>query len=123
MRADEAYRQPSNGGRAPRPAGRTPVAIRRSRSMGGTPMTAVHERTIARAAGEDTADGADRLEDADRYAIERAKWDAHAATIDDPIEGAPPGEDFGSYVRRQKLLPGVAEFLGDLQGKEVIEYG
>jgi len=86
-------------------------------------VTAVRERTMARDAGEDAAEHAGRRQPADRYAIERAKWDAHAAATDDRIKGAPPGEDFGTFARRQKLLPGVAEFLGDLQDREVIEYG
>jgi SAM-dependent methyltransferase len=80
-------------------------------------MTAVKERTSAQDAGQHH-----RLHE-DRYAVERAKWDAHAVATDDLVEAAPPGEDFGTFVRRQKLLPGVAEFLGDLEGKEVIEYG
>ena len=80
-------------------------------------MTAVHERTIERNATGHPPD------QAERYAIERAKWDSHAATADEAIESPPPGEDFGSYARRQTLLPGIAEFLGDLRDKEVIEYG
>jgi SAM-dependent methyltransferase len=61
----------------------------------------------------------------DKYAIERAKWDAHAHHVDTsaPIEVPPPGADFASYCRSDKLLPGVAEFLGDLEGKRVVEYG
>ena len=59
----------------------------------------------------------------DRYAIERAKWDAHASTASEPIAPLPPGADFDSYARRDPLLPGVAEFLGDLRGKRVVEYG
>jgi 2-polyprenyl-3-methyl-5-hydroxy-6-metoxy-1,4-benzoquinol methylase len=58
----------------------------------------------------------------DRYAIERAKWDAHAATID--LDFGPSGDvDFATYARRQTLLPGIAEFLGDLRDKRVVEYG
>jgi 2-polyprenyl-3-methyl-5-hydroxy-6-metoxy-1,4-benzoquinol methylase len=89
-------------------------------------MAAVHERTSARDQTHDLHDLHD-LDDLDdqrgRYAIERAKWDAHATTADEAIECPPPGEDFGTYARRQTLLPGVAEFLGDLDGKQVIEYG
>lgn len=59
----------------------------------------------------------------ERYEIERAKWDAHAGTRFDTIEPPPPGEDFASRASREALLPGVAEFLGDLRGKRVIEYG
>jgi SAM-dependent methyltransferase len=60
---------------------------------------------------------------AERYAIERAKWDAHAGDKTEPIKLPRPGEDFGSYAERDSLLPGIAEFLGDLRGKRVIEYG
>ena len=80
-------------------------------------MTTVHERTIERNAD----DGLD-LDD-QRHAVERLKWDTHAATTDEAIEPPPPGEDFSSYARRQVTLPGIAEFLGDLRGKRVIEYG
>lgn len=59
----------------------------------------------------------------DRYAIERAKWDAHASTASEPIAPLPPGADFDSYARRDPLLPGVIEFLGDLRGKRIVEYG
>jgi 2-polyprenyl-3-methyl-5-hydroxy-6-metoxy-1,4-benzoquinol methylase len=59
----------------------------------------------------------------ERYAIERAKWDTHADTTSEAITPPKPGEDFASYARRDALLPGVAEFLGDLRGQRVIEYG
>jgi SAM-dependent methyltransferase len=59
----------------------------------------------------------------DRYAIERAKWDAHAGDHDEPIEILPPGVDFATRAADDKLLPGVADFLGDMHGKRVIEYG
>ena len=59
----------------------------------------------------------------ERYTIERAKWDAHADTRFDKIEPPPPGEDFASHAARESLLPGIAEFLGDLRGKRVVEYG
>jgi len=59
----------------------------------------------------------------ERYAIERAKWDAHAGDVTEPIVPPAPGVDFASFARRETLLPGVAEFLGDLDGKRVVEYG
>lgn len=59
----------------------------------------------------------------ERYEIERAKWDAHAGTTLQSITPPAPGEDFASRATRDSLLPGVAEFLGDLHGKRVIEYG
>lgn len=59
----------------------------------------------------------------ERYAIERAKWDAHAGTTHEAITPPAPGDDFTTYAARDRLLPGVSEFLGDLTGKRVIEYG
>jgi len=77
----------------------------------------IHERR-SRAQATD-----DRTEHADRHAVERAKWDAHADTTEASIEAPPLGEDFASFAGSQTLLPGVAEYLGDLRGKRVIEYG
>ena len=59
----------------------------------------------------------------ERYAIERAKWDAHAGSLSEPIVALAPGVDFASVAKSETLLPGVAEFLGDLRGKRVVEYG
>jgi SAM-dependent methyltransferase len=59
----------------------------------------------------------------ERYAIERAKWDAHAGDTNEPIIPPKEGEDFSTWAHRDPLLPGVAEFLGDLRGKRVVEYG
>ncbi len=59
----------------------------------------------------------------ERYTIERAKWDAHAGTTSEAITPPRPGEDFASFAKRDSLLPGIAEFLGDLRGQRVIEYG
>ena len=61
--------------------------------------------------------------DAERYAIERAKWDAHAGDHDEPITILPPGVDFTTQAPRDKLLPGIAEHLGDLRGRRIVEYG
>lgn len=59
----------------------------------------------------------------ERYAIERAKWDAHAGTTTEPIVPPEPGLDFVAFARNDPLLPGVADFLGDLRDKQVVEYG
>ena len=59
----------------------------------------------------------------ERYAIERAKWDAHAGDTTEPIVPPKDGEDFASMARRDALLVGIGDFLGDLHGKRVIEYG
>lgn len=59
----------------------------------------------------------------ERYRIEQAKWDSLA-------ERAPAKDDalyvagtFHEAARRDPLLVGVAEFLGDLSGLRVLEYG
>ena len=54
---------------------------------------------------------------------ERLKWDAlaHSASESDLL--LPPDASFASYAAESTTLPGVAEFLGDLAGKRVIEYG
>ncbi len=59
----------------------------------------------------------------ERYAIERAKWDAHAGTTTEPIVLPAPGTDFVAFAKTDALLPGVTDFLGDLRDKQVIEYG
>jgi 2-polyprenyl-3-methyl-5-hydroxy-6-metoxy-1,4-benzoquinol methylase len=57
-----------------------------------------------------------------RYAIERAKWDAHAhhAAGFKPLAS---DETFETFCARELLLVQVAAFLGDVRGKDVIEYG
>lgn len=59
----------------------------------------------------------------DRFAIERAKWDAHAGEATTPIRPLPPEADFAWQCARDKLMPGVGEYLGDLHGMRVVEYG
>jgi SAM-dependent methyltransferase len=59
----------------------------------------------------------------ERYAIERAKWDAHAGDPNEPLVAPPPDADFVSVASKETLLPGIVEFLGDLRGKRVVEYG
>ena len=59
----------------------------------------------------------------ERYAIERAKWDAHAGDTNEPIVPPVDGEDFATFAARDPLLPGVVDFLGDLRGKQIVEYG
>lgn len=59
----------------------------------------------------------------ERYRIERAKWDAHAGDPTKPLKPLEPGEDFASRLRDDPLMPGVVDFLGDLRGRQVIEYG
>jgi SAM-dependent methyltransferase len=60
---------------------------------------------------------------AQRYEVERAKWDAVAEAEAGAATMLPPYSDFGDYVRRHRDLDGVAEFLGNLEGKHVLEFG
>ena len=57
------------------------------------------------------------------YAVEVAKWDALASepTSDERLLVA--DADFGAYARRDTTTAGMAEFLGDLRGREVLELG
>ncbi len=60
---------------------------------------------------------------ADRFTTERAKWDSHAR---DPKSGSfkplPPEADFAWYCAKDPLMVGMAEHLGDLHGRRVLEY-
>jgi SAM-dependent methyltransferase len=61
-----------------------------------------------------------------RHESERRKWDAHARAAlprlqDLPV--TPEGTTFRDYARGRLLLDGMADFLGDLEGREVLEYG
>jgi len=63
-----------------------------------------------------------------RYAIERAKWDAHAhhtveAQALGPKDLVPEDTTFASYAADHLSMAGMAGFLGDLHGKRVLEYG
>ncbi len=61
--------------------------------------------------------------DADRYAIERRKWDAHAHHAAATVKPIQPDDTFGKACVRDPLLAGAAEFLGDLPERHVVEYG
>lgn len=63
-----------------------------------------------------------------RYEVERAKWDAHAHHSDaarelGPEDIVPPGTTFAGYAADHLSLAGMAEFLGDLEDRRVLEYG
>jgi SAM-dependent methyltransferase len=61
-----------------------------------------------------------------RYDTERRKWDAHAhATLPslDDLPVIPEGTTLATYTRGKILLDGMGPFLGDLDGRDVIEYG
>jgi SAM-dependent methyltransferase len=57
------------------------------------------------------------------HAVEIAKWDALASvpTSDERLMVTDP--DFGAYARRDSTMAGIAEFLGDLRDREVLELG
>jgi SAM-dependent methyltransferase len=57
------------------------------------------------------------------HAVEIAKWDALAGvpTADESLRVVDP--DFGAYARRDSTMTGIAEFLGELRDREVLELG
>jgi SAM-dependent methyltransferase len=59
----------------------------------------------------------------DTYRIEVAKWNqvASAPRSDESLRLRDP--DFQTYARAARTMTGMAEFLGDLRGREVLEYG
>ena len=63
-----------------------------------------------------------------RYEVERSKWDAHAHHTAEarelgPQDILPPGTTFASYAADHIGLSGMAEFLGDLTDRPILEYG
>jgi SAM-dependent methyltransferase len=59
----------------------------------------------------------------DTYRVEVAKWDSIASGSRGRMNVFAPQENFQTYAHRRPQLRGVAEFLGDLRGKQVLEYG
>jgi 2-polyprenyl-3-methyl-5-hydroxy-6-metoxy-1,4-benzoquinol methylase len=57
------------------------------------------------------------------YGIERQKWDALVPKTFELRDLQPKDADFWAYQQRVTTLPDVKEFLGDLAGKRVLEYG
>ena len=57
------------------------------------------------------------------YRIEREKWNSLAPPKLTESSVVTPGENFSTYARRCSTLVGVDEFLGDLHGKRVLDYG
>jgi ubiquinone/menaquinone biosynthesis C-methylase UbiE len=57
------------------------------------------------------------------YAQEQLKWDESAKKQLSSIKEVFPGEDFYTYANRTATFVGVTDFLGDLHGKCVLEYG
>jgi SAM-dependent methyltransferase len=57
------------------------------------------------------------------HGAERRKWDALAPAEVTEDHLAADAVTFAEAARRSVKLPGVADFLGDLAGKQVLEYG
>jgi SAM-dependent methyltransferase len=64
--------------------------------------------------------GAEQL---DRYRVERTKWDAHARRGLGSDAILPSGMTLEVFARGRPLLDGIPQFLGDLRGRMVLEYG
>jgi SAM-dependent methyltransferase len=63
-----------------------------------------------------------------RYDVERTKWDAHAHHMTTsqalgPDDLVPEGTTFAGYTARFQSFTGMADFLGDLTDRTIIEYG
>jgi len=57
------------------------------------------------------------------HAVEREKWDGVAGRERSDDELRLADADFGAYCRRLATMVGIEEFLGDLRGRRVLEYG
>ena len=63
-----------------------------------------------------------------RHEVERAKWDAHAHHSHEvrdlgPEDIVPPDMTFARHSAEHIAMSGMADFLGDLDGRRVLEYG
>lgn len=68
------------------------------------------------------------MDQGNRYDIERAKWDAHArdthaANVLGLADIIPPDMTFERFTRGSPQWSGIADFLGDLRGRRILEYG
>lgn len=57
------------------------------------------------------------------HRIEQEKWNSLASEKTSLLRPMTPGDDFHRFARRSRTMVGMAEFLGDLNGKKVLEYG
>ena len=57
------------------------------------------------------------------HQIEREKWNALALQKLCELTPTAPDDDFYRYAQRSRTMVDIGEFLGDLQGKRVLEYG
>jgi SAM-dependent methyltransferase len=63
------------------------------------------------------------MQTTDVHAIEIAKWDALASVPTADNELMVAHADFAAYAREDATMVGIAEFVGDLRGQEVLELG
>jgi len=59
----------------------------------------------------------------DIYVEERTKWDLVAEQSLPLLKILPPEENFYTFAQRASTMVGVGDFLGDLHGKQILEYG
>lgn len=59
----------------------------------------------------------------ERYKSEKSKWDEIARKSVEDLEILPPGEDFHRFAAENSELPGISEFFGNLEGKQLLELG
>jgi len=57
------------------------------------------------------------------HEVEIAKWDALAGVAASDAELMVAHPDFGAYARADAVMVGIAEFVGDLRDREVLELG
>lgn len=58
-----------------------------------------------------------------RYVIETEKWDHLGLEKRESLHQFPEDYDFHKHARMDEQMPGVSEFLGDMTGKKVLDYG
>src|SRR5512132_1591242 len=63
------------------------------------------------------------MQSQDVHAVEVAKWDGLARTHRSDQSLMVHDADFQAYARRVSTMAGIADFLGDLRGREVLELG
>lgn len=59
----------------------------------------------------------------DTYHTERSKWDSLASKQITGVSKLPHGVSFNSYTQNQNTMTGITDFIGNLHGKHVLEYG
>ena len=66
---------------------------------------------------------ADAFAVAEMHRGERAKWDTLAEAERASANGELPYRDFAEYARRSGTVRSIADFIGDVRGRRVLEYG